>query len=69
MAGAIKQGHIPAVCPIGFKRVDKKLVPDPLTKDIEYLIYILKVILIALLQIYLIRKKYKVKLIGKIQEY
>ena len=34
MAGAIKQGHIPAVCPIGFKRVDKKLVPDPLTKDI-----------------------------------
>ena len=34
MAGAIKKGHIPAVCPIGYKRVDKKLVPDPLTKDI-----------------------------------
>lgn len=23
MAGAIKKGHIPAVCPIGYKRVDK----------------------------------------------
>ena len=39
MAGAIKQGHIPAVCPIGFKRVDKKLVPDPLTKDIVIRIF------------------------------
>lgn len=34
MVGAIKKGHIPAVCPIGYKKVDKKLVPDPLTKDI-----------------------------------
>ena len=39
MAGAIKQGHIPAVCPIGFKRVDKKLVPDPFTKDIVIRIF------------------------------
>ena len=39
MAGAIKQGHIPAVCPIGFKRIDKKLVPDPLTKDIVIRIF------------------------------
>ena len=39
MVGAIKQGHIPAVCPIGFKRVDKKLVPDPLTKDIVIRIF------------------------------
>ena len=39
MAGAIKQGHIPAVWPIGFKRVDKKLVPDPLTKDIVIRIF------------------------------
>ena len=39
MAGAIKQGHIPAVCPIGFKRVDKKLVPDSLTKDIVIRIF------------------------------
>ena len=39
MAGAIKQGHIPAVCPIGFKRVNKKLVPDPLTKDIVIRIF------------------------------
>ena len=39
MAGAIKQGHIPAVCPIGFKRVDKKLVPDQLTKDIVIRIF------------------------------
>lgn len=39
MTGAIKQGHIPAVCPIGFKRVDKKLVPDQLTKDIVIRIF------------------------------
>lgn len=39
MAGAIKQGHIPAVCPIGFKRVYRKLVPDPLTKDIVIRIF------------------------------
>ena len=34
MAGAIKQGHVPARTPIGYKRENKKLVPDPLTKDI-----------------------------------
>ena len=39
MAGAIKKGHIPAVCPIGYKRVDKKLVPDSLTKDIVIRIF------------------------------
>ena len=33
MAGAIKQGHIPGISPIGFKRDGKKLVPNPLTKD------------------------------------
>ena len=39
MVGAIKKGHIPAVYPIGYKRVDKKLVPDPLTKDIVIRIF------------------------------
>lgn len=39
MVGAIKQGHIPAVCPIDFKRVNKKLVPNPLTKDIVIRIF------------------------------
>ncbi len=39
MAGAIKQGHIPAICPIGYKRENKKLVPDPLTKDIVIRIF------------------------------
>lgn len=34
MVGAIKAGHIPNKCPFGFKRNNKKLVPDPLTKDI-----------------------------------
>lgn len=34
MVGAIKQGHIPNKCPLGFKRDNKKLVVDPLTKDI-----------------------------------
>ena len=34
MAGAIKAGHIPNRTPLGFKRDNKKLVPDPLTKDI-----------------------------------
>ena len=39
MAGAIKKGHIPAVCPIGYKRVDKKLVPDLLTNAIVIRIF------------------------------
>ena len=34
MAGAIKNGHIPNRNGLGFKRENKKLVPDPLTKDI-----------------------------------
>ena len=34
MAGAIKNGHIPNRTGSGFKRENKKLVPDPLTKDI-----------------------------------
>lgn len=34
MAGAIKNGHIPNRTRLGFKRENKKLVPDPLTKDI-----------------------------------
>ena len=34
MAGAIKNGHIPNRTGLGFKRENKKLVPDPPTKDI-----------------------------------
>jgi site-specific DNA recombinase len=34
MVGAIKSGHIPNRSPLGFKRDNKKLVPDSLTKDI-----------------------------------
>ncbi len=33
LAGAIKEGNIPHKTPFGYKRVNKKLVPDPLTKD------------------------------------
>ncbi|MBP3920980.1 MAG: recombinase family protein [Bacilli bacterium] len=39
MVGAIKAGHIPNKTPIGFKRDNKKLVPDPLTKDIVVRMY------------------------------
>ena len=39
LAGAIKEGHIPARAPLGYKYIDKKLVPDPLTKDIVIKIY------------------------------
>ena len=39
LAGAIKEGHIPARAPLGYKHIDKKLVPDPLTKDIVIRIY------------------------------
>ena len=28
LAGAIKVGHIPHQAPLGYKRVDKKLIPD-----------------------------------------
>lgn len=34
MEDAIKSGHIPNRTGLGFKRKNKKLVPDPLTKDI-----------------------------------
>ena len=39
LEGAIKQGHIPARAPLGYKHVDKVLVPDPLTKDIVIRIF------------------------------
>ena len=34
LSGAIKAGHIPARASLGYKHVDRLLVPDPLTKDI-----------------------------------
>lgn len=34
MVGAIKSGHIPNRSPLGFKRDNKKLVPDPLKKTL-----------------------------------
>ena len=39
LAGAIKQGHIPHVAPLGYKHEDKKLVIDYATKDIVVRIY------------------------------
>ena len=39
MVGAIKKGHIPAPAPLGYKRDNKKLVPDMLTKDIVIRIF------------------------------
>ena len=39
MVDAIKAGHIPHRTPIWFKRIDKKLVPDELTKDIIIRMY------------------------------
>lgn len=39
LAGAIKEGHIPARAPLVYKHIDKKLVPDTLTKDIVIRIY------------------------------
>ena len=39
LAGAIKEGHIPARAPLGYKHTNKKLVPDSLTKDIVVRIY------------------------------
>ena len=35
LAGAIKNGHIPHIAPLGYKREDKKLVIDYSTKDID----------------------------------
>ena len=34
LAGAIKEGHLPSRTTLGYKRENKKLVPNPLTKDI-----------------------------------
>lgn len=39
MVGAIQAGHIPNHAPLGFKRDNKKLVPDPMTKDIVIRVY------------------------------
>ena len=39
MAGAIKQGHIPNVAPLGYKHENKKLVIDYATKDIVVRIF------------------------------
>ena len=39
LAGTIKEGHIPARAPLGYKHIDKKLIPDTLTKDIVIRIY------------------------------
>ena len=39
LAGAIKVGHIPHQAPLGYKRVDKKLIPDITTKDVVIRIF------------------------------
>ena len=39
LAGAIKQGHIPSVAPLGYKHENKKLVIDYSTKDIVVRIF------------------------------
>ena len=39
MVGAIESGHIPIGKCLGFKRDNKKLVPDPLTKDVVVRIF------------------------------
>ena len=39
LAGAIKQGHIPHVAPLGYKHEDKKMVVDYSTKDIVIRIF------------------------------
>ena len=39
LAGAIKNGHIPSVAPLGYKHEDKKLVIDYETKDVVVRIY------------------------------
>ncbi len=39
MAGAIKNGHIPHVAPLGYKHEDKKLVIDYSTKDVVVRIF------------------------------
>lgn len=39
MAGAIKQGHIPHIAPLGYKHEDKRLVIDYSTKDVVVRIF------------------------------
>ena len=39
LAGAIKQGHIPHIAPLGYKRENKKLIVDYSTKDIVIRIF------------------------------
>lgn len=39
MVGAIKTVHIPNRAPIGFKRIDKKIAPYELTRDIVIIMY------------------------------
>lgn len=39
LEGAIKAGHIPHKCPLGYKRVDKTLIPDIATKDVVIRIF------------------------------
>ena len=39
LAGAIKQGHISHQAPLGYKHVDKSLIPDESTKDIVIRIF------------------------------
>ena len=39
LAGAIKRRHIPHQAPLGYKHVDKMLVPDESTKDIVIRIF------------------------------
>ena len=39
LSGAIKNGNIPGHTPLGYKRDEKKLVPNPLTKDIVVRIF------------------------------
>ena len=39
LAGAIKAGHIPHKNPLGYKRVDKTLIPDMATKDVVIRIF------------------------------
>ena len=39
LAGAIKEGNIPHKAPFGYKHINKKLVPDPITKDLAIRIF------------------------------
>ena len=34
LVGAVKEGHIPGTTPFGYKRENKKLVPDPITSHV-----------------------------------